>query len=203
MVTLQKAAPRWLNLMNRPTPPAPPPAGDNPIEDALDGYKTLRGNYANVCGQLAEAHDLLRELAHQNEALEKTITEDRAYYQREIERRDSDLAELLIYRTQIRTRLATIVEVILAADRAAREVATAPPETTTPHTQEADQEPGPEAYAPRPIGQPFRRSVPRMVETDAEAAEVRRVTEGIIAAGGGTAEEPPKHRTAPPPINAY
>jgi hypothetical protein len=174
MVTLQKAAPRWLTLMNRPTPPAPPPLGENPIEAALHDHQALRDNYANVVGQLTEAHDLLRELSHQNEALEKTITEDRTYYQGEIDRLKGECAELMIFRTQIRTRLSTIVEVILATDRAAQAAAvTIPAEQTSKEPEHVS-----DAYAP-----PVRRAVPRFVETEAEAAEVRRVTAGIVGNG--------------------
>jgi hypothetical protein len=174
MVTLQKAAPRWLNLMNRPTPPAPPPPGDNPIEAALADHQTLRDNYVNVCGQLTEAHDLLRELAHQNEALEKTIAEDRTYYQGEIDRLQRESDELKIFRTQIRTRLSTIVEVILATDRAAQEIATAIPVKQI--SKESEQ--GHEAYAP------VRRAVPRFVETHDDDDEIRRVVSGITTNGG-------------------
>jgi hypothetical protein len=186
MITSQKAVPRWLNLMNRPTPPAPPPPGDNPIEAALADHQTLRDNYVNVCGQLTEAHDLLRELAHQNEALEKTIAEDRTYYQGEIDRLQRESDELKIFRTQIRTRLSTIVEVILATDRAAQEIATAIPTKQT--SEEPEQ--GHETYAP------VRRAVPRFIETEAEDAEVRRVMAGITTAVGSTGN-------GTLPMNAY
>jgi hypothetical protein len=176
MITSQKAVPRWLNLMNRPTPPAPPPPGDNPIEAALADHQNLRDNYVNVCGQLTEAHDLLRELAHQNEALEKTIAEDRTYYQGEIDRLQRESDELKIFRTQIRTRLSTIVEVILATDRAAQEVAVARP-------IEQEQEIVEYTTEKPPI---IRRAVPRFVDTEAENAEVRRVMAGIATAAGGT-----------------
>jgi hypothetical protein len=182
MVTSQKAAPRWLNLMNRPTPPAPPPPGDNPIEAALADHQNLRDNYINVCGQLTEAHDLLRELAHQNEALEKTITEDREYYQGEIDRLKGDNAELVIFRTQIRTRLSTIVEVILATDRAAQAAAVTPPAA-----QMASEERGHEAYAPR------YHAMQRFIDSPAETAEICRVVAGINTNFDGIV----------PPMNAY
>lgn len=180
MVTSQKAVPRWLNLMNRPTPPAPPPPGDNPIEAALADHQTLRDNYVNVCGQLTEAHDLLRELAHQNEALEKTIVEDRTYYQGEVDRLQRESDELKIFRTQIRTRLSTIVEVILATDRAAQQIATEP----------AEQEIVEYTTEKPPL---VRRAVPRFAETEVEAAEVRRVVAGINL----------DFDSIVPPINAY
>ena len=174
---LRQTTPSWLRVLQRPVPPAPPPAGGNPLEAALDDYETLRGNYSNVVGQLIEAHDLLRELAHQNEALEKTISEDRTYYQGEINRLQGENAELLIYKTQIRTRFSTIVEVILAADRVAQEIAIAP-------TKQTSEEQEHETYAPA------RRAVPRFVETEAEDAEVRRVMAGITTAIGGNGALP-------------
>jgi type I site-specific restriction-modification system R (restriction) subunit len=116
MVTLQKSAPRWLA---RPVPPPPP--DQNPIETALNDYETLRGNYINVCGQLAEAHDIARELSHQNEVLGSTIKEDREYYQAEIDRLQRRNDMLAAYSASINTRLATIVEVIQSANREAKE----------------------------------------------------------------------------------
>jgi hypothetical protein len=184
MATLQKAAPRWLTLMNRPTPPAPPPLGDNPIEAALHDHQALRDNYANVVGQLTEAHDLLREVAHQNEALEKTIAEDRTYYQGEIDRLKGECAELMIFRTQIRTRLSTIVEVILATDRAAQAAAVARPTEQTTHEEPQTANVSAPSGQPHDSYAPVRRAIPRFVETEAEAAEVRRVTAGIV--GNGT-----------------
>jgi DNA repair ATPase RecN len=123
MSTLQKTKPHWFSHLQRPAPIPPPPPGDNPIETALSDYKTIRDNYVNVAGQLTEAYDLLRELAHQNEALEATIKEDRTYYQGEIDRLRQERDLLSVFSVSIRTRLSTIVEVIHAAEREATESA--------------------------------------------------------------------------------
>jgi hypothetical protein len=123
MPTLQKSKPAWFS--RRPDPVPPPPPINNPIEAALGDYQTLRDNYANACGQLTEQYDLMRELAHQNEALENTIKEDRAYYQGEIDLLRNERDQLIAFRVGIRTRMSTIVQVILAADREANESAVA------------------------------------------------------------------------------
>jgi hypothetical protein len=117
MPTLQKTKPAWFS--RRPDPVPPPPPVNNPIEAALGDYQTLRDNYANACGQLTEQYDLMRELVHQNEALENTIKEDRSYYQGHIDRLTQERDSLLAFKISLRTRLGTIVEIIQSADREA------------------------------------------------------------------------------------
>lgn len=112
--------PRWLASAHRQAPPPAPPAGTNPLETALDDYEHLRSNYANLVAQSLEDQALLRELGHQNEALERTIQEDRAYFSGEIARIQKERDMLAAYAVQIATRMSVIVDTIQSAEREAK-----------------------------------------------------------------------------------
>lgn len=94
--------------------PNPPPVPSSKAE-WLSDFETLRNDYAAVSAQLAEMFDVCRELSHQNDALEKTALQERAFYQEEIAklRRERDM--LAAFGARLTSRLDSILEVINGA----------------------------------------------------------------------------------------
>jgi hypothetical protein len=114
MSELAKDRPRWLRVMSMPTPPPVPPE-DNPIEQALREYHELRENYASVRDLAMAAQDLNREMAHQIEAQDATIRNEREWMGAEIRRLQAQVEMLAAYGTEMRTRLDVIGESIMVA----------------------------------------------------------------------------------------
>ena len=119
----------------------------------------------------------MRELAHQNEALETTIKEDRTYYQGEIDRLRQERDLLSVFSVSIRTRLSTIVEVIHAAEREATESAVA----ALTRRQNASEEPE------LALEQPVRPVKPYTADSVQDIADEL----AKIGGGGGHADYAP------------
>jgi len=146
------------NPSRRPEiPPLPPSHGDD--------YENLRINYAAVSEQLEEMFDLCRELLHHNEALEKSNSEQREFYQRQIDQLQRERDMLQSFGARLHGKLSAINEVIQTA---IQEPMNAASSATRPEVQAAPQQ--------QIIQQPAKPNIEEI-----EQAEVERVTAAIVA----------------------
>ena len=120
-MSLQQLNPRRWGIQRQTLPPAPGP--DNPIEDAWNKYDELRGNYATALSQIDALHDICREQSHRVEVLETIQSEERLFYQNEIDRLTRQRDVLATFSSRLETRLTAIHDLIGGAMREALQAA--------------------------------------------------------------------------------